>query len=222
MMKNKGLATGVASVVFAVYSVLMFVAFGGALPGFWLGYACSILLVGLFIGVIWKGFGERKSYFMGLPLAALTMIFLIIQLLISFIVCVLPILTGLVTEVILLGIYLICALGALLGRNAVEGRQREIREKMFYIQSISGDIEALAARTDDPLARKKINALYETVRYSDPMSHDSLAPLERRIEEQAAVLSEQVNSEDWENVSSLCDTLTHLVEERNRKCKLLK
>lgn len=172
MMKNKGLATGVAAVVFAVYSVLIFVLFGGALPGFWLGYACSILSVGLFIGVIWKGFGERKSFFMGLPLASLTLIFMIVQLLASFIISVLPILTALVTEVILLGIYLVCALGALLGRNVVESRQREIREKVFYIQSIGGDIEALAARTADALARKKLNALYETIRYSDPMSHD--------------------------------------------------
>jgi hypothetical protein len=222
MMKNKGLATGMIAMIFAVYSVLMFVLFGGALPGFWLGYACSIALAGFCVAVIWKGFGSQKSFFMGLPLASLTLIFLIVQLLLSFVVALLPFTLALIAEVILLGLCLVCSLGALLGRHVVEGREQEIKEKVFYIQSIAANLEGLASLAPDADIQKKLNALYETVRYSDPMSNDSLAPIERRIEEQAAVLSEQVNSKDWESVSSLCGTLTHLVEERNRKCRLLK
>lgn len=222
MLNQKGLASGILAVVFAVYSVLIFLLYGGALPGFWLGYACSVLLAGLYMAVIWKGFGARKSFFLGLPLAAVTSLFLIVQLLGSFLVSILPIHAGLAVEAVLLGLTLVCSMGALMGRQTVEARDQEIREKVFYLQSVASELESLPPLASDTAIQKQLSRLWESVRYSDPMSHSSLAPIERRIEEQTAVLAQQVRSGDWENVTSLCGTLTHLVEERSRKCKLLK
>ncbi|MEA4934069.1 MAG: hypothetical protein VB071_10920 [Lawsonibacter sp.] len=222
MLNQKGFATGILAVIFTVYSVLIFLLFGGALPSFWLGYVCSILLTGLCLAIVWMGFSERKSSFLGLPLAVVASLFLIIQLLGSFVVSILPIQAGLAVEAILIGLMLVCSLGALMGRQVVEVREQEVQEKVFYLQSVASELESLPPLASDAAMRKQLVSLWELVRYSDPMSHSSLAPIERRIEEQTAVLAQQVRSGDWESVTSLCGTLTHLVEERSRKCKLLK
>jgi hypothetical protein len=62
--------------------------------------------------------------------------------------------------------------------------------------------------------------LYETARYSDPVSHDALAPLENSISAKVSELSAAASSGG--DVSALCEEITLLLDDRNSKCKFLK
>lgn len=64
--------------------------------------------------------------------------------------------------------------------------------------------------------------MYESIRYSDPMSNDALAGIESQIQNEFYVFSGAVKDGDTELVKSSADRIVTLVHERNNNCKLLK
>ena len=64
--------------------------------------------------------------------------------------------------------------------------------------------------------------VYESVRFSDPMSNDLLASVESQIVIKFAELASAVNENNIETVKALAREVVILVNERNKKCRLLK
>lgn len=70
--------------------------------------------------------------------------------------------------------------------------------------------------------KDEIRRVYEAVRYSDPMSNDALNGIESQITLRMSELVESVEKGDINLVSKNAKEIIVLVNDRNRKGKLLK
>ena len=78
------------------------------------------------------------------------------------------------------------------------------------------EVELLANAEKDATAKAALARLAEKLRFSDPMSDERLADLENRIGARIAELSTAADK------TTVIEELNSLLEERNRKCKILK
>ena len=84
------------------------------------------------------------------------------------------------------------------------------------------DIESLLARSEQPEIRDEVNKVYEAVRYSDPMSNEALAGVEAQITLKVSELEDAIEKSDIELVKKTVREMVILLNDRNKKCKLLK
>ena len=224
--KNLGLFLVVDAIVLAVLNAIAWVipfARGGS---FWTGYGFASFAILLAAVVAVYAFGREglRSKFYGVPMAYVTLPYVVVQVLLGLIQMAIPAIPyryGILLNAVLLAVVLIGLIGAEMGRGTVEGVGAKVREKVFYIKSLQGEVEALAAGTADAALSKDLKALAEALRFSDPMSSPQLAAVENQIEAKVAALGATVGN-DAAAARALCTELQGLVAERNRKCKLLK
>ena len=102
------------------------------------------------------------------------------------------------------------------GRNEIERVEAKVQKKAFYIRELQADIELLADNESDAAVKAALTQLAEKIRFSDPMSNEQLADLENKISIKAAEL--KTASSKLEFITEL----NSLLDERNKKCKILK
>ena len=68
----------------------------------------------------------------------------------------------------------------------------------------------------DANVKTALTQLVEKIRFSDPMSSEQLANLENQISTKITELKTAANKKD------IIDELNLLIDERNKKCKILK
>lgn len=98
----------------------------------------------------------------------------------------------------------------------------KVKNKTFFIRSLTVDIESLLARSEQPEIRDEVNKVYEAVRYSDPMSNEALAGVEAQITLKVSELVDAIEKSDIELVKKTVREIVILLNDRNKKCKLLK
>ena len=133
-----------------------------------------------------------------------------------------PTWVGIIGCFVVLGVNVISVIKAGIAADIVSGVDEKIKVQTFFIKSLTVDAEGLVARAQTDESRNNCRKLFETVRYSDPMSHDALAGIESQITLKFAELTDAVNTGDDVIIAKLCKEVSILVEDRNRKCKILK
>ena len=106
--------------------------------------------------------------------------------------------------------------------DAVSAVDTKIKVQTFFIKSLTADADNIMARATTPEIKAECKKVYESVRYSDPMSNDALAAIEGQISIKFNDFSEAVCNSDLDKVTALAKELTILIGDRNNKCKLLK
>lgn len=102
------------------------------------------------------------------------------------------------------------------GRSEIERVSAKVREKTFYIKQLQADVELLAGAETDAATKSALMQLAEKMRYSDPMSDEQLAAIEDRITEKIAELKASTDK------ANIINELNSLLDERNRKIKIMK
>ncbi len=102
------------------------------------------------------------------------------------------------------------------GRSEIERVSVKVREKTFYIKQLQTEVELLAGAETDAATKSELAQLAEKIRYSNPMSDEQLADIEDRITAKIAELKSSANK------VKIINELNSLLDERNRKCKLLR
>ena len=92
----------------------------------------------------------------------------------------------------------------------------KLQKKVFYIRELQADIELLADNESDATVKTALTQLAEKIRFSDPMSNEQLADLENKISIKAAELKTTTSKLE------IITELNSLLDERNKKCKILK
>lgn len=118
--------------------------------------------------------------------------------------------------ILILGISSVCMISSEIGRNIIENTEKKVDAKVSYIREIQADIEMCAERETDPEIKNQLLDLAEKVRYSDPMSSESLATIENKI---VNIISELDTSDNKQAVIKEIDLL---ITERNKKAKMTK
>lgn len=221
-MSNRNLKIAIIAVLFILLHVIAFAIPMEKSAAFWITYGFTfVAFIAQFI--VWRigftGVISLNSKFLGIPLIYLATVYLAIQI-VFFIVSIfatdLSPWIALIINALITGIFTMIILAVLLGRNTVDSVETRVKEKVYYIKSLQVDVEMLATREADPKNKEALVKLAEQVRFSDPMSHDSLAGLEADISRHVSLLKGN------EDKLAGIEEIGHLLTERNKKCKLLK
>ncbi len=221
MMKNKMLGYSALGVLFVVLSVIAFIIPTAKTGAFWIAYVFTFAAFAAQIG-IWKMvFGKEdtlKSKFFAIPVVSVGIIYLVVQIIAFALfaaVPTLPVWSAVVGCAVILGVSAVGVIGAEAGRDEIERVEEKVQKKVFFIKNLQVEVELLADAENDGEIKTALQKLAETIRFSDPMSSETLAGIESEITEKIAELKTANNK------LALIRELNSLVAERNKKCKIL-
>ena len=222
MKKNSTKGYVILGILFALISIIAFAVPTSKTATFWIAYVFTAAAFAAQIG-IWKTAlgkeGTLKSKFLGFPLVHIGIVYAVIQVIVFSVflfVPTLPVWSAIVVCSVIAGISAVCMISADAGRDEIERVEAKVQKKVFYIRELQADIELLADNETNADVKTALTQLAEKIRFSDPMSNEKLADLEDKI---------STKIEELKTTSSQLEIITELnslLDERNKKCKILK
>ena len=100
--------------------------------------------------------------------------------------------------------------------------ENKVQNNTHFIKSLTVDMENLKEQAMTDPIKAEVKKIYEAVRYSDPISNDALADLESQIVEKYDALTQAVAQGNLGMVQAVAGEMIILINNRNKKCKLLK
>jgi hypothetical protein len=226
--KNRALLGAILIIALLIFNIIVFALPHSGSSAFWIGYGfttTAFLLQILFAFFAFRNADSMKKAFLGLPLLYVGLAYLAIQFVFGLVCIFVPIIgksVSLTVSAVLLGLYLIRAILAVIGREAIQNTDDKTVESTAFIKSLLADAEILRGRADSPELRASLNTVVEAIRYSDPVSYDSLNVIEQHITEQFTELENAVAAGDKSEAIRLCGAMNQRLAERGIKCKSLK
>lgn len=221
MKKNSTKGYVILGILFTLVSIIAFAVPTLKTATFWIAYVFTAAAFAAQI-IIWRtalGKEALKSKFLGFPIVHIGIVYAIIQVIafaVFLFVPTLPTWSAIVVCPIIAGLSAVCMISADAGRNEIELVEAKVQNKVFYVREMQADIELLADNESDAAVKTALTHLAEKIRFSDPMSNEQLADLENKISIKAAEL--KTASSKLEIITEL----NSLLDERNKKCKILK
>ena len=133
-----------------------------------------------------------------------------------------PVWLGGVFSVLVVAFGVIALIKTNTATELVEKVGKEVKEKTFFIKSLTIDADVLVSKAQSEETKTVAKKVYEAVRYSDPMSSDKLTGVETRIENLFFEFKSAVSSNNTAMAKQIGTELLETIEERNKKCKMLK
>lgn len=221
MKKNSTKGYVILGILFTLVSIIAFAVPTLKTATFWIAYVFTVAAFAAQI-IIWRtalGKEALKSKFLGFPVVHIGIVYAIIQT-VAFAVFLfaptLPVWSAIVVCSIIAGVSAVCMISADAGRNEIERVEAEVQEKVFFIRELQADIELIATTETDADTKAELIRLAEKIRFSDPMSNEQLMDLENKISTKVLKLKTATNKVE------IITELTLLLDERNKKCKILK
>lgn len=222
MKKNSTKGYVILGIIFALISIIAFAVPTMKTATFWIAYVFTAIAIVAQI-VIWKNaLGKEdtlKSKFLGLPVVHVGIVYLVVQI-VAFAVFVavpaLPIWSAIVACAAILGFSVIFMIAGEAGRGEIERVEAKVRKKVFFIKELQADVELLIDREADAEIKTALQQLAEKIRFSDPMSNNTLAEIESTIADRVTELK------TGSDKMVIIHELDLLLAERNKKAKTLK
>lgn len=221
----------VLAIVMGVYNVVVFVIPFEKTAVFFLSWIFTLVAIGAQAYVIHVAFyqGEgAKSKFYGFPITRIGVIYLVAQLMLglAFMVfgfaVVVPMWIPLVLYVLLLGATAIGFVAADAARDEVilqDAKQVKNTSRMWTMQLKVSSIVGQVQGEDAVAALKQFS---EYLRFSDPVSNDTLLGIETELVACINDIQIAVIDGDNERILRLCQKANVFLAERNKLCKLSK
>lgn len=220
------------AILFLLFNVISFVVPGWEgqekyTASFWIGYVFITLS---FAGQLVCGYfafkaEKLKKLFYNLSLVTTSFIGLILSFVfggLCMLLSALPYWVGVIFCAALLAFNVVAVMKSSAAVDLVSAVDDKIKVQTLFVRSLTTDAECLLQRAQSDAVKAECKKVYESVRYSDPMSNDALASLESEITIKFAKFSDAVSVDNAESVFEMARELMLLIDERNKKCKLLK
>lgn len=219
------------AILLILFNVIAFVspgwiAYDKYSGSFWVGYAfIMVSFIGQLVCAM-KAFRAEnlQKLFYSVPLITISYTGLIVSFVVGglcMLLSPLPYWVAAVAGVIVLVITAIAVIKADTAAELVAEVDEKIKAKTLFIKSLTVDAESLLAKAQDEETKAVCRKVYEAVRYSDPVSNEALSGIESEITLKMAALTQAVANNDAV-AKALADELLVLVEDRNKRCKMLK
>ena len=225
MKKDAVRGVVVLGVLLVLYILIAFLIPFVHTATFWVSFVFTLIAFGVVAASIYIAFvknPDAKSRFYGFPIAKIGVIYGAVQLAAGL---VLMALAAIVPAWIAVLVYAVALGAAVIGLVSAEAVVSEIhvqdaklKNNVALMRSLQSKINQIAAQSED----KGIKALAEEFRYSDPVSSDALAEIERDLAAVVDELQAAVVDGDGEAADKLCRKAAATLAERNRLCKLNK
>ena len=220
------------AILLVVFNVICFVTpnevagmskFGGA---FWAGY---IFITLAFIGQLVCAYiafkaENLKKLFYNLPLITVSYTGLILTIVFGALCMAIPNLpnwVGIIVCLLVLAFTAIAVIKAKATAEAVDNIDNKIKAQTQFIKMAPVNAENIMSRAKSDAVKTECKKVYEALRYSDPMSNETLNVEEAKITIKMDEFANAVNT-DADNISKIADEIISLINERNNKCKALK
>lgn len=178
--------------------------------------ACSFL-------VIKKGNAEQQ--FLRLPIIYVSYAALFTTLAVEIICVIIPKAKnwlGFVLGLIILACYGVAVLKAVTAAELVQKTGQKVKDETVFMRSLSVEADILQKQSETPTLLAETKRVYEAVRYSDPRSNQALEELEGRLYVAFSAFSKTIKEKDETLCKEKAEEFLLLLDERNKKCRLLK
>ena len=228
LSKNSKRSIAVLLIALAIYNIIAFVVPFNKSVVFWIAYCFgffAILIQVYVMSVAFKAGSTTKSKFYGYPIARIGIIYVVIQLILSFICMALgeyiPVWVVAIVFPVLLGLAAVGFIATDATRDEIEKQDQKIVEDVRFMRNLQSKMNVIASKCSDSAAKKEVTDLAEEFKYSDPVSKPALSEIERDLYNSVIELERAVIDGD-PSVVAMCKTTYDLLVERNRLCKLNK
>lgn len=225
MKVNKTLFGLIEAIVFVVYNLIVFISTPNMTVTFWLAYAFTVLsFVSLACVIVFNRTNKDNAIY-GFSIYAANIAYLVLQIIVGIIFIAFSVISvkiAIVTEVVLLSVFLVIALFLLLGKANGQKLTDDTKDKVLFMKLLSNDIAVLIDKASDTTILSRLEDLKDAIDSSDPMGHTSLALVDQKISNKIANLSDVVSANNVIKVGDAIDEIEQILAERNRKCKVLK
>ena len=127
-----------------------------------------------------------------------------------------------VVEAIITAVFVILLLYAWVSASYISRNIKHTKKKVFYIRSLQADIDTCIPQVSDSEIKSMLTELSSKIRFSDPMSHESLRQIEQTLQALVGEITTSVSLGELDAVPELVKKATISLDSRNNKCKLLK
>lgn len=228
--KYYGICWAIALVVFNVITfVVANETVGLALVGssFWCGYVfITIAFIGnLICSLIFFKEENKSKVFLNIPIINLAYSALVVSLIVGAIAMAVPVIpywVGAIVDILVFAFYAIAIVKASVAADIVNDVEQNVKAQTFFIKSLTVDAESLIKRAKSDEMKAEAKKVYEAIRYSDPMSNTALANIENQIQNEFNAFADAVKNDDITLAKSSANEFVILINDRNKKCKLLK
>lgn len=222
MKKNSSKGYLILGVLFVLVSVIAFAVPSAKAAAFWISYAFTVIAFAAQIA-IWKstlGCAESlKSKFLGFPVIHIGIVYLVVQVIVFAVflfIPPLPVWSAVVACTVVAGVSAVCMIASDVGRSEIERVSAKVQKKTSFIKQLQTEVELQADAETDIAVKSALTQLAEKIRYSDPMSDEQIADIENWITEKTAELKSSTDK------VKIINELNSLLNERNKKCRILK
>ena len=229
-MKKGKVSAGICLIyliLLGVFNLLVFTIFKTRTSVFWLsyGFMTEAFVVQIISMLLAFKTADVETAFFGIPLASFSIYYLCAALIVGAVFMIFQkagFVLALVIQVLLLAAFLIIAIIPLLARDTVQAVGENVKRNVTNLKSVLVDIEMLASSCAEPELKQALMKLADTVKYSDPMSNESVELIEQRIMRKISELRVSMDGRQTSDALQACEDLEQLYVERNKKLALSK
>lgn len=104
----------------------------------------------------------------------------------------------------------------------VSKMDKQVKTATHTFRMLTADAEHLMSEATTEELRSTAKRVYEAIRYSDVVSGYALIEINERIQAQFAAFADSVRSGDTELAAEVAMELLTMIDERNKKCRMMK
>ena len=229
LSKNIKLTLVSIGALFLVYNIVLFViaGFTGHPSTFWTSYVFMVAALAAATVISLLNFKKAftlKDWFFGYPILMWSMYYIIAELIVSTVFMLMP--KSLIKPAFIVQFLMICAYLVIVATCFVAKKvamsEEKVGEKIFNIRNMNAALQTVFNEANETTVKSGIQKLMEAVRYSDPMSHESLTDMEQDIERNIYLLRDHVIGGNTEEALESIRHIDNLIKERNTSCKISK
>lgn len=211
----------------AVFNIISFIAPIIRVGLFWVGYAMItvMFIIQLACSLMFFKQNNKEKIFLNIPIITISYAALIVSVIVGLVFMAITgvsfwlaiIIASLVT-----GFYLIAIISVKTATDSIENTNEKVNLQTLFVKSLNVEAQTLAQKAYNDDIRFIIDRVCEAVRYSDPVSNESLADCESKITLKFKEFEKSVVEHNTELAEKISNELISLINERNQKCKLMK
>lgn len=211
----------------AVFNIISFIAPIIRVGLFWVGYAMItvMFIIQLACSLMFFKQNNKEKIFLNIPIITISYAALVVSVIVGLVFMAITgvsfwlaiIIASLVT-----GFYLIAIISVKTATGSIENTNEKVNLQTLFVKSLNVEAQTLAQKAYNDDIRFIIDRVCEAVRYSDPVSNESLADCESKITLKFKEFEKSVVEHNTELAEKISNELISLINERNQKCKLMK
>lgn len=196
---------------------------------FWVSFVFTLIAFGVMGASFYIAFiinPDAKSRFYGFPIAKIGAIYGLAQLIAGLVFMALavyaPVWLAVLVYAIALGAAVIGLISAEAVAEEIHNQDAKLKKDVTLMRSLQSKLNQMASQCDNPDATAEVKRFAEEMRYSDPVSSEALADIERDLTAAVEELQSAIVDGDSAATKQLCRKASGILVERNRLCKLNK